>query len=803
MKDCEGGIKIVVLHGLGGVGKTQLSRKYIAENHQHYTMVYTLDGQSEETINQGYKDLVFRLSGIDMNERSPADVRDRVNTLLAQQDNKGWLLLFDNVDDSAVLDSLYDKLPKHGGNIVITSRVVLDWEDIAVIEVNQFERTDSISLLEKIIRKDRQCDHETLNALAEALGDLPLALSQAGAYIKSFKQKGYNAAKYLTAFQKSYADAATRLDEFKSTVEYHNRKIITATWDTSRERIIVRCPLADEALCLFAFLNPEKIPSDWITGWLQNRGIQDKEELEEKTSEIINTLYEGYSMIHYEEEEGISIHRLVQRVVQGSLTEGERGKFIEETLRLVKDKFDPYDYYKTETWKVGIECLPHAISVTNHILKDIVSMKKSAISDSIKSSDEAKLTNSESRKFSRTDYKTGKDIAYEKPEEEILKTTAFLLHLMGAYVYRQGEASQAMDHYEKALAIFEKTIGPNSLEYAFTLNNLGATSRDLGDHNKGEQHFKEALQIFEMFRTDTRTSRHSLCNNAQYGETQNNLGIVYSDLNKCNEAKECFKGALETFTNYCANSPTEGTQSSRFSDVASSLCNLGNIYIALGREKESVSPSTAKKDYNKAIKNYEAAFNTYHDHYGPKHPDTIQPLRGLAIAHCCLKNYEKAQTKIESALTMYLTMCKTLYGEVRENSTLASILLGKGNVHSAKKEYSKAQEYFEKAYEIYKKHYDDENHHSVADALNNLGLVYQACEDYNTAEAKVTQAIKMYMKNSLKGYDENHPDVKAAHANLKAIQERKSFARYKEHIPLPKKCILHVFNFPSPRCNPS
>ena len=723
--------KIVVLKGLGGVGKTQLARKYIVENHQHYTMVYTLDGQSEETINQGYKDLVFRLSKIDMTERSPAEVRNRVNTLLAQQDNKGWLLLFDNADDSAVLDSLYDKLPKHGGNMIITSRVALDWENVAVIEVNQFKRTDSISLLEKIIRKDRQCNHETLDALAEALGDLPLALSQAGAYIKSFKQKGYNAAKYLTAFQKSYADSATRLAKFKGTVEYHNRRIITATWDTSRESIIVHYPLADEALCLLAYLNPEKIPSDWIARWLQNRGIQDKEELQKKVNEIINTLYEGYSMIHYEEEEGISIHRLVQRVVQGSLPEEERKKFIGEALRLVKEKFDPYHHDNPKTWKFGRKCLPHAISVASHVLKHYPDFNE-----------------------------------LENSEREIPWQMGVLFHAMGNYVMRQGNASQAIEYYEKALEMKKAFLGESHPSVAETLHNLGTAWSELGEKKKAIEYYEKALEILKSFLGESHPS---------VADTLHNLGTAWSDLGEKKKAIEYYEKALEMKKAFLGESHPS---------VAETLHNLGTAWSELGEHKKAIEyyekalemkkaflgeshPSVAETLHNlgtawselgehkKAIEYYEKALEMKKAFLGESHPSVAETLHNLGTAWSELGEHKKAIEYYEKALEMK----KAFLGE--SHPSVASTLTGLGVAWSDLGEHKKAIEYYEKALEMTKA-FLGESHPSVASTLTGLGVAWSALGEKKKAIEYFEKALKI-LKSFL---GESHPSVASTLHNL-------------------------------------
>ena len=693
-------------------------------------MVYTLDGQSEQLLSQSYRILAQRL-GLKIENVPSEDIFAIVKGELEKSTYKGWLLLFDNADESDMLDFLYDKLPMHGGNIVITSRVALDWENVAVIEVNQFKRTDSISLLEKIIRKDRQCDHKTLDALAEALGDLPLALTQAGAYINSFKRKGYNAAEYLTAFQKSYANSATRLAKFKGTVEYHNRRIITTTWDTSRKSIREECPLADEALCLFAYLNPEKIPSNWMERWLQNRGIQDKEELEEKISEIINTLYEGYSMIHYEEEDGISIHRLVQRVVQGSLPEEERRKFIGEALKLVKEKFDPYDHDDPKTWGIGRECLPHAISVTIHVLKHYPDFNE-----------------------------------LEDSEREIPEQMGALFHAMGIYVMCQGNAFQAIEYYEKALEILKSFLGESHPSVASTLHNLGTAWSSLGEKKKAIEYYEKALEMKKSFLGESHPS---------VADTLHNLGNAWSDLGEKKKAIEYYEKALEMKKSFLGESHPS---------VAETLNNLGTAWSDLGENKKAIEyyekalemkksflgeshPSVAETLNNlgtawsdlgenkKAIEYYEKALEMKKSFLGESHPSVASTLHNLGTAWSDLGENKKAIEYYEKALKMK----KSFLGE--SHPSVASTLHNLGNAWSELGEREKAIEYYEKALEM-KKSFLGESHPSVADTLNNLGNAWRSLGEKKKAIEYYEKALEM--TKAFLG--ESHPSVASTLHNL-------------------------------------
>ncbi|KAI4104623.1 MAG: hypothetical protein L6R37_003144 [Teloschistes peruensis] len=102
--------KVVVLHGLGGIGKTPIAIEHAIQQQDHYTAVFWLNGKSEETLKNA---LVAAAEQIPLPAVPDAQAKLRtgessiqaaiaaVMQWLENMDNSKWLLIIDNVDNQA------------------------------------------------------------------------------------------------------------------------------------------------------------------------------------------------------------------------------------------------------------------------------------------------------------------------------------------------------------------------------------------------------------------------------------------------------------------------------------------------------------------------------------------------------------------------------------------------------------------------------------------------------------------------------------------------------------------------------
>ena len=133
--------KVFILHGLGGIGKTQLSVAFAREYRESYSGVFWTDGSTKERLRRSIADLASRLPQHQISETSrsylqekDADVDEVITDILkwlSRRSNDRWLLIFDNVDrefsnvsrDPEAFDVKEYFPPADQGSILITSRL--------------------------------------------------------------------------------------------------------------------------------------------------------------------------------------------------------------------------------------------------------------------------------------------------------------------------------------------------------------------------------------------------------------------------------------------------------------------------------------------------------------------------------------------------------------------------------------------------------------------------------------------------------------------------------------------------------
>jgi len=135
----DGSRRAVVLHGLGGIGKTQLAAAYAKRHKDSYSAIFWLSIKDEDSLKQSFVKVAkqisrehlsaLRLGNVDTNENLD-EVVDAVNAWLSRPNNTRWLMIYDNYDnpklpgrtDPAAVDIRKFFPESYQGSIIITTR---------------------------------------------------------------------------------------------------------------------------------------------------------------------------------------------------------------------------------------------------------------------------------------------------------------------------------------------------------------------------------------------------------------------------------------------------------------------------------------------------------------------------------------------------------------------------------------------------------------------------------------------------------------------------------------------------------
>ncbi|HEX8228877.1 MAG TPA: FxSxx-COOH system tetratricopeptide repeat protein [Chloroflexia bacterium] len=606
------------LHGLGGVGKTQLANEYAYRYAGEYDAVLWVRAEEPTTLAADFAALAGELGISQLDTRDQdADVKAVLRWL---RENTRWLLVFDNAEDGKQIAKY---LPQVGtGHVLITSRNP-NWRQYAqpvVVEV--LEPEEAVDFL---LKRTGEKDRATAGKLAEGLGFLPIALAQAGAYME---QKQKSLADYLPLFQEYRDKAFIPSDDYPAT--------IAATWELTFQAVRGHSPAAADLLNLCAFFAPEDIPLDMIVAGADHLPESLKKAVSEplKLDDVVGELGK-YSLVEVDKDRrSISIHRLVQAVVRDKLSPDARQTWIEAALRVVGDGFS-YRIDGMGTWPIAASVLPHALAVISFFDLQIPTTK--GIGELL-----SHVLNEVGLYLEhRAQYKEARDqleraiVIGEAVYGPDHPTVAIRLNNLGTVLRVLGDLQGARSNHERALAIGKSMYGPDHPTVAARLNNLGTVLRELGDLQGARSNFERALAIIK--------SVHGP-DHPHVAVGLNNLGAILRALGDLQGARSNLERALAIDKSvYGPNHP----------NVAVRLSMLGTVLRELG-------------DLQGARSNFERAFAIGEAVYGPDHPEAATWLANLGVALLEGGNFQEAQGCLTSA---YRTFHKYLGPEHPKTTT--------------------------------------------------------------------------------------------------------------------------------------
>ncbi|MDS0137281.1 tetratricopeptide repeat protein [Amycolatopsis sp. CM201R] len=334
------------LHGMGGIGKTQMATEYIYRHLQDYDIVWWIQATRSSQINASLTELAqhLRLPGAQEAITAVPAVKE---ALRLGRPYRRWLLVFDSAEDPEMVRPFF---PVGGpGDILVTSRNP-NWAGVArPLEVAVFERGESKMLLS---RRGPQLDDADADRISEKLGDLPLAIEQAAAWLA---ETGMTAGEYLRLFDEKVAEIL----DTSSPQDYETS--VAAAWNVSFDQLTESNPAAHQLLQVCAFFAPEPVSRSLFTGV---RGLTVSPDLDQALSDPIKLSRAfrdinrfGLAKIDHRTTT-ILLHRLVQLVLRNRMSEHQRREMRHGAHTLLAN-LDPNNPASPAQWQRYQEILPH------------------------------------------------------------------------------------------------------------------------------------------------------------------------------------------------------------------------------------------------------------------------------------------------------------------------------------------------------------------------------------------------------------------------------------------------------------
>ena len=592
-----------VLHGVGGVGKTHVALEFAYRHREQYDLVWWLSAQDEAATSLSYSRMLRALGTKPAVDATSDELRELAEGSLAKAGR--WLLIFDNASSMEELRPFVPSPGEHGA-VLITSRNP-NWRGVAQsFCLRVFERPDSIQFLKK--RTGRYETPAVAQRLAQALGDLPLALEQAGALIAEAK---ITYAHYLSRFEDHWAEL---LRSGRSSGEYPDT--VAMTWELGFRQLEMDEPMAAAVLNMCAYFAPVDIPRQFLVqaGEALPRPLSTAVQTPAGLDALISSLLR-FSLVAANEK-ALSVHRLVGALTRDRLPEDHQRNWCEIGLRMMRDTL-LFDETSTETWFELAPILPHALAVAEH-----------AENLGVDPANNAHLFNQAGQFLYQLGHYAQAKAVFERAlaltiqvyGEENPRRSAIENNL-GRVLNRLGQHKRAREHFAAAISIDQATYGEHHPHVAELANNYGISLQIAGDVQDAMAQFEWALSVVET---------HFGPDHPKVASVVNNLGYSLAGLGDVDRALAHFTRALATAeASYGPNHPT----------VANIRTNLGVVHRLQGKT------DIARAEFESALAITETLL-------GAHHPDVARNLTHLGLMLHEQGSYADARRHFERALSI-------------------------------------------------------------------------------------------------------------------------------------------------------
>ncbi|KAL8680147.1 MAG: hypothetical protein Q9186_003614 [Xanthomendoza sp. 1 TL-2023] len=665
---------VAVLLGMGGQGKTALALEFCRRVHSkaHFKSILWVDAASPATVAQSFENLADHLT---KRQRPFKDlqaclefVKGTIETWAAP-----WLVVFDNFDQPSKIPNIMRYVPNAwNGAVLVTSRHADSGALGTVFEMESMKEDESINLLLHRTHDPPTFQNvEGARPVVKSLGCLPLAIDQAGAYIRSRKIS-------FSVFLDHFRNRRAKILQHTPDLWDYRRKLddqqdetsvsVFTTWELSFQQV------ADDEeqrtsmghfMTLLGFFHNLDIQEDMFKAyhrhsspapsWMEmlttnnewdSYNYQDAVVRLSQLSLLQHTRGGDHSACP------ISLHPLIRDWTQYRLQLADRRAYTTEAMSVLRAYITQNEAeVKKWTLQTTREVLAHIDTCVENYTR-FCPTQVHAPSEELR--DCLIRFGLFYTQYGR--YQNGEDLLKRVLAKDIMcfgsnhvKTYETNLYITDVYI--------GLGRYRDVEELLQEIL-PRVEELSTTTRgrvfyNLGKASFKQGQYQKALDYYRSALQNQETFLP---LGHPELLN------TYEAMAQVYRNEGHNDHAIALYSKTLDSYRElHGENHP----------DIFSTMNNLGNCYRNLAK-------------FDEADNIYQIALRGNEKHLGPDHPNTLNNTVNLAINHMYRYQHKEAEELFAAALAIYETRLGLNHPEtLRANMNLASLYLSQGHYEEA------------------------------------------------------------------------------------------------------------------------
>ena len=583
--------KIILVTGIGGVGKTEFVKKFLEQISLEDRKIGWFD------YNISFRDTILNTKGLVENTNAFVQDQEAVyweRFALIRKLEKNDILVFDNVDNENI-----EPILKLECKVIMTTRCIFEQYKKTFfnysMEFLSLEACRELFLFywEKEIKTKEE--EEYLDKIIELTANHTLSLE----LLAKTCRASYISVKEL--YRKLYREGFS-LQSIKETIKrnnYSDDKIfiehMSKLYEVPKEKLSEIEIHVLKNLCVIPLTDLDiKVLKEWL-------GLD--------SFDVLNHLNEkGWIKIENNTNTNtVTMHRVIAEILKHKLS-----PCYEDCECLIEEVSKSIDYDINDIKIYTAPYLQQAEDIVNTFNENELILAK--LNGTIGIVKNKQGNYEEALKYYNRVLKFNKEGLIKNPLD-----IATSYNNIGNVYNNMGKYKEAFEYHKEALEINRKILGENHPDTAISYNNIGNVYNGMEKHEEALEHYKKALEIKKEILGE---------NHPDTAISYNNIGSIYSKKGEYEKALEYYKKALEIRREILGeNHP----------NTASSYNNIGSIYRKEGKNKE-------------ALEYYKKALEIRKEILGENHPNTASSYNNIGNVYSEMRKYEEALEIFEEAL---------------------------------------------------------------------------------------------------------------------------------------------------------